>query len=143
MIEFLRGGLRQHAGTVRVAFPTHLAGEQVHLRWRHAFHGLGDRALFQQLRHLSGAHRRGEDAEHGDHLCPQVARKRGFGQQLAAIAQVQAHPVKLAGSDFPEARDLGTENHLRNQVAPNQRLGVRRNQEVLFGFGQRVGQGGQ
>src|ERR1039458_2275664 len=38
---------------------------------------------------------------------------------------------------------LGNVDHLRNQVAPDQRLGVRRNQEVLFRLGQRVGQGGK
>ena len=98
--------------------------------------------MFQELRHLAGSGGRGQHAERCDHLGSQVAIQRGFGQQLAAVAQVQPHPMKLARSDLPVTRDLGTENHLRYQVAPNQRLSLGGYEEVLFGFGQSVGKGG-
>ena len=43
----------------------------------------------------------------------------------------------------PPARNRRAEHHLRNQVAPDERLLARGNQEILFGLGQRVGQAGE
>ena len=56
---------------------------------------------------------------------------------------MQPHPVHLGGRDIPPARHFGADNHLRHQVAPDQRLGVAGDQEVLLGLRQPIRQGGK
>ena len=66
--------------------------------------------------------------------------KRAFGQQSFAVVHMQPHPMQLRRRDIPPALDGGGKHQLRNQIAPDERLLARGNQEILFGFGQRIGQ---
>ncbi len=69
--------------------------------------------------------------------------QRRLRHQVLRITHVHADPVHLRARHRPESRRACRQHHLRHQIAPDQRLRLRRNQEILFGFGQRIRQTGQ
>ena len=89
---------------------------------------------------LLQSHRRRVTVERREHLPRAGSHRARFRQQCFRVCHMDADPVQLNRRHVPPARNHGGEDHLRNQVAPDQRLLPRRNQEILFGFGQRIGQ---
>src|SRR5882724_10259109 len=69
-----------------------------------------------------------------------IGDERSYAQQQRGIGRVDSQPMDLRGRYIPPARDHGALNDLRDEVAPDERLLARGDQEVLLCLGQCVGQ---
>ena len=99
-----------------------------------------DASLLKQLAYMRHAGRHGILCERIQNNLSAVRVHGGFSQHSFGVIHMQRHPMQLPGSDVPPSRDGSAEKKLRHQVAPNESLLARRNQKVLFGVGQGVGQ---
>jgi hypothetical protein len=73
-------------------------------------------------------------------LLAALRAESGFGCECLALVQVHRDPLQLSRCYAPPPRNFRSENHLRYEIAPDQRLLARRYQEVLFSFSKRIGQ---
>ena len=65
---------------------------------------------------------------------------RGGRQEVLSQALVEGHGVQLVSGNLPPPGQDGARQNCRRQIRPDQRLGVFRNEEVLFHLCEHVGQ---